>query len=280
MIKEYKSVVTFVLIGINVLIFFLETAAGGSEDVNIALKFGAMYTPYVLEDGKWYTIVTSMFVHYGINHIAGNMLALLAVGHHAEFYFGKVRFLIIYFVSGICGNLLSILVELHTQNYAVSAGASGAISGLIGTFLILSLDKATKEQFPLWRVLIGIALVLIPSARNVNVAAHAGGMIAGIAVSWTMYYYMKKNGSFIEKIEDGFNDPYKISNGQDDPYRMNNGQTDPYQINGGSVDSYQMNEGQADSHQINGGSVDSYRMNEGQADSHQINGGNDDPYNK
>ncbi len=246
MIKEYKPVVTIILIVINVAVFLLETAAGGSENVEIAIRFGAQYTPYILQDGQWYRLFTSMFVHFGINHIASNMLALMALGYHAEFYFGKIRYLIIYILSGICGSVLSMVMELYSLQYAVSAGASGAICGLIGTLLIFAFDPATKKQFPLRRVIAGIVLILIPTGENINYSAHIGGMIGGFLVAYTIYYFMKKNGTFIEKIyspeelyqmneerpgmgnsvEDYYN-AARTFNGNHNPYEDN----DPYNLN-------------------------------------------------
>ncbi len=180
---------TISLIVINVIIFLIETALGGSESTEIALKFGAQYLPYVLADGDWYRVFTSMFVHFGIEHIFGNMIALIMVGQYIEVYFGRLKFLAIYFLGGLAGNLLSLIVEFQTNVYAVSAGASGAISGLFGALVILAFDKNTRRLFPLPRILIGIILLLIPAAKNVNVMAHLGGLLGGFATAYTFYYY-------------------------------------------------------------------------------------------
>ncbi|MCR5214878.1 MAG: rhomboid family intramembrane serine protease [Eubacterium sp.] len=200
MIKEFKPVFTYILIGINVIIFFLETFQGGSENAEIALKFGAQYTPYIVEGGEWYRIFTSMFVHFGIEHLAGNMLALMALGNHVEFFFGRLRFIVIYFISGICGSLLFFFVEMYRTDYAVSAGASGAISGLIGTVIVFAFDPALKKEFPLRRVIVGIVLLLLPIKSGVNIVAHLGGLIGGFVTSLIFYYFMKKKGQFIEGV--------------------------------------------------------------------------------
>ena len=214
MIKEFKPIFTYILIAVNVFVFFLETMQGGSENAELALKFGAQYTPYIAEKGEWYRMFTSTFVHFGIEHLLGNMIALLALGNHVEFFFGRVRFLVIYFISGICGSLLTLVYEMHTLEFAVSAGASGAISGLIGTMIVFAIDPALKREFPLRRVIVGIVLVLIPMKSNVNIMAHLGGVIGGAITAYTLYYFMKKNGTFIEKV----NDPQHSEN--DDPYKM------------------------------------------------------------
>lgn len=187
--RRYIPYMTISLIVINVIIFLIETALGGSESTEIALKFGAQYLPYVLADGDWYRVFTSMFVHFGIEHIFGNMIALIMVGQYIEVYFGRLKFLAIYFLGGLAGNLLSLIVEFQTNVYAVSAGASGAISGLFGALVILAFDKNTRRLFPLPRILIGIILLLIPAAKNVNVMAHLGGLLGGFATAYTFYYY-------------------------------------------------------------------------------------------
>ncbi|MBP3718864.1 MAG: rhomboid family intramembrane serine protease, partial [Eubacterium sp.] len=75
--RRYIPYMTISLIVINVLIFLIETVAGGSESTEVALKFGAQYAPYVIGEGEWYRTFTSMFVHFGIEHIFGNMIALV-----------------------------------------------------------------------------------------------------------------------------------------------------------------------------------------------------------
>ena len=90
------------------------------------------------------------------------MISLWAIGPYAETFFGKVRYLILYLLSGLCGNLLTVAVELHTGSYALSAGASGAICGLLSVFLIFAMMPQTRRAFPLPRVLAAIALVLLP----------------------------------------------------------------------------------------------------------------------
>ena len=192
-VEAYRPIVTFILVGINVLIFIMETISGGSDKTEVLIKYGAQYAPYIFNRGEWYRIFTSMFLHIGVNHIASNMICLLAVGQYIENYFGRIRYIVIYIISGLCGNLLSLFFDMYSQNPAVSAGASGAISGLIGTLIILAIDPETRKVFPLPRVLIAIVLLMIPAASNVNILAHLGGLIGGLATGYCMYYYMRKH---------------------------------------------------------------------------------------
>ncbi len=189
--KDKKPIITFILVGINVLIFLIESAYGSPESTEVAFKFGAQTTDSILQSGQWYRLFTAMFIHFGFEHLMGNMIALIAIGQYAEDYFGKIKYTIIYFVSGICGNLLTLLVEMHSSTASVSAGASGAISGILATLVIFALDKKTRQMFPIPRVIVGIILILVPGLLEpeVNFIAHIGGFVAGLILSYTFYYF-------------------------------------------------------------------------------------------
>ena len=100
-----------------------------------------MYAPAVVL-GQWWRLFTAMFLHFGLAHIASNMLSLYLLGRPCETVLGHVRMLILYLVSGVAGNVLTLIADLYengfdprsmtvtTDNFAVSAGASGAIFGL------------------------------------------------------------------------------------------------------------------------------------------------------
>ena len=191
-------IVTYILIALNVIVFFLETIAGGSTSAEVAIRFGAEFTPYILQDGQWYRLLTSCFLHFGIMHIASNMFSLYIIGNTIESYFGKVRYIIIYLVSGIAGNVLTLLVEMFTGSYALSAGASGAISGMIGAMIVFAIDPRTKNAFPFSRMLMGFLVVIIPGigSSQGNVVAHIGGLIGGMVTALIMYailYLKTKN---------------------------------------------------------------------------------------
>ncbi len=87
------------------------------------LQHGAAYTPFILEGGQYYRLFTSMFLHFGIQHLANNMLVLFVLGQRMERVFGGWKFLVLYLVGGIGGNLVSLYLDTVTQEYAVSAGS-------------------------------------------------------------------------------------------------------------------------------------------------------------
>ena len=176
-----KPVITYLLIAANILLWLLETAAGGSGNIDVAMKFGALYTPYVMQYGQWWRIVTSMFLHFGIDHLASNMISLGAIGPYAEWYYGKAGMLFLYFAGGISGNLLTIAVENRSGDYGISAGASGAIFGLVSIFIIFALTPGLRRIFPMKRVILAIVLMLLPGFydHSISMTAHAGGLLGG-----------------------------------------------------------------------------------------------------
>ena len=133
--QKPEAVCTTIIVVINVAVFFILSLFGDTEDAAFMLQHGAMYEPMVTQQHEFYRIFTSMFLHFGITHLLNNMVLLGALGWNMELEIGKIRFLIIYLVSGIGGNLLSLYFGISAETYAVSAGASGAIFGLMGALL-------------------------------------------------------------------------------------------------------------------------------------------------
>lgn len=187
----YKNAhMTLVIIAVNIMIFILETLVGGSENWAVAVRFGAFYTPYVIGEHEWYRLITAVFLHFGAEHIGSNMISLIALGPYVEKLFGRLSFLFIYLFSGLCGNLLTLFVELGTGDCALSAGASGAICGLLGSIVFLSLIPRFKRLFPIKNVCMAVLCMLASgsTAASVNVYAHIGGLIGGFIMSAVIYY--------------------------------------------------------------------------------------------
>lgn len=172
-----KIVVTPILIAINVLIFLsLYVFGNGSEDVATLITFGANIQSLV-KAGEIWRLFTSMFLHIGIIHLLANMYALWVIGRQIENFLGKTKYILIYIGSGILGSLISVSV-----NTGVSAGASGAIFGLMGALLYfgyhyrLYLGTVLKSQIIpviLLNIFIGF---MLPGIDNF---AHVGGLVGG-----------------------------------------------------------------------------------------------------
>ena len=192
--KLPKPYISIAIVVVNLIIFFIELFAGGSEDTAVALKAGALYVPLVLEEGQWYRLITCMFVHFGTQHLLGNTLSIFAIGPYVEAYFGHVRTLILYLLSGLGGSLLTMAVEMWTGEYAISAGASGAIFGFLGVLALFSMLPFWKRFFPVRRVLAALVLALLPglTVRNISMTAHIGGLITGFVLGWIMHEFKRK----------------------------------------------------------------------------------------
>ena len=121
-----------------------------------------------------------MFLHFGPVHLLCNMVSLYNLGPSLETAFGPLRYLLLYLLSGLAGNLLTWLRDLRTPRPAVSAGASGAIFGLLGAYLAFALLPSTRPFVDVFSIASILALNLAYgfSAKSINMAAHLGGVIA------------------------------------------------------------------------------------------------------
>ena len=186
--KQKKPYITVGLIIINVIIFFL-----GHIDITILDK---MFLPYGL-DREYYRLITAAFAHYDVFHLLFNMYALYIVGPQIESFFGKFKYLIIYFFSALTASLLS----LSFMNEGGSLGASGAIFGLFGSLLIFGyhyriyLGTTLKSQII---PLIIFNLILGFLEPGIDNAAHIGGLVGGILMSMALGVKYKSNKT--EKI--------------------------------------------------------------------------------
>ena len=177
-----KPVITYAIIAICLLLFaFMYLFGNGSTDTITLLYFGANLD-LLVKDGQVYRLFTCMFLHIGIWHLLCNMYSLYIIGTEIENLFGKIKYLIIFIGSGICGSLLSIAFTHNT----VSAGASGAIFGLLGALLYFGYyyraylgNSIKKSILPV----IIINLIIGFTSKGIDNAAHIGGLVGGILLS-------------------------------------------------------------------------------------------------
>jgi len=145
-------IINWLLIAANVGVFAIQITRGEAMDRLAAI-------PASISQGRQlYTILTSMFMHGGIFHILSNMWFLYIFGDNVEDTFGHVGYLLIYLVSGICGALLQVAVSQHSTIPMV--GASGAISGVLGAYLVLYPGARILTLLPIF---IFIQLINIPA---------------------------------------------------------------------------------------------------------------------
>ena len=185
---------TGLLLVINVTVFVLEALSG----VNILsplmkdlLVWGANYAPLTLTGDPW-RLLTSMFLHIGIIHLAVNCWALYLWGVYAEFYYGRRYFLALYLSAGLIGSLFSVihnLIQINASHgetsFNISAGASGAIMGLGGALIVAAwrpkanLQPAQKLLLKPLLVIMAINFALGFSVPGIDNAAHIGGLLTG-----------------------------------------------------------------------------------------------------
>jgi rhomboid protease GluP len=177
--------ITIALIAINTLVFLAMVATGVSFTQPAPLdvfKWGGDFAPATLGDRQYWRLLTSIFLHFGIIHIAFNMYVLYQIGPFIETTFGRVRYLLIYFIAGLAGSVVSVTFHPHS----VGAGASGAIFGLYGGvfgFLLRerkSLNpEATKSIAKSAGIFVLYNVVFGAMQGTTDLSAHFGGLIAG-----------------------------------------------------------------------------------------------------
>lgn len=175
-----SSVITTILILINAAIFLLETKDGGSTDTQVALRYGALYPPYVSQ-GQYFRLFTAMFLHFGVYHLLFNMYALSVIGPAVDYVCGPVIYLAVYLASGLIGNIATLFYYQKTGKNNLSAGASGCIFGLLGVCFVLAV---AGYGFSLRSIMTTLAINLIYglSSRRINMVSHAGGFVGGALI--------------------------------------------------------------------------------------------------
>ena len=174
-----KPIITYILIALCVIIYGADLLLG-----NALTLLGANYGPLV-KDGQIWRIITCVFLHAGIFHLACNMYALYVVGPRVEDFFGKIKFLLIYLISGICGSLLSI----GLNDKVVSVGASGAIFGLFGALLYFGyayrgyIGAMVKSQI---LPVVFLNLMLSFMIPGIDMWGHIGGLIGGVISAYML----------------------------------------------------------------------------------------------
>ena len=192
-----KEPVTVLFILLNILIFVIVDFTGGTENTAHMIACGAAYPPLILEEGETYRLFTCMFLHFGIYHIANNMLVLFVLGQRLEPVLGKVKFILVYLLGGLGGNIFSLLMETKKAEYAVSAGASGAVFAVMGAMLYVVIRSRGRIQDISVRqmmIMAGFSLYFGFTSTGVDNAAHVGGLVCGFILAALLYHPGKVSG--------------------------------------------------------------------------------------
>ena len=189
-------VVSGVLVSINVIVFFSSIFIGDA-----LYRAGILWAPAVLENREYGRILWAMFLHSDIGHLFNNMVILFFLGAMIEKEIGHVRYGVLYFLSGIGGNLLSLLVKAVTGDMSGSIGASGAVFGLDGALLAMVLLSGRKmENVTPGRVIFMVIYSLYNgfAGENIDNAAHVGGLIIGFGVAAVMCMIQKMRNTHVD----------------------------------------------------------------------------------
>lgn len=185
--EKFKlPLITTVLVAVNVVVFLIVDLFFFERQEEISYYL-ALNPALVLKRGEYWRLFTSMFYHFGMDHLMCNMLMLYLVGMMLEPFFGRFRFFLLYFVAGLLADAASIIYNslIVSENAWVvfGAGASGAVYGLLGAFVAAFLFR--KDRIPAEirrRFPIAIAFLLFGSIFDTGIghAAHFGGFLAGL----------------------------------------------------------------------------------------------------
>lgn len=169
-------------------------AFGGADEMYIK---GALSWYFVTEGNEYYRLLTSMFMHADGSHLFNNMLVLLFIGSSLERAVGKVKYIFLYFGTGIVAGLVSIGYNMWKENGIVpiyrstfSIGASGAIFGTTGAiFYVVAINRGRLEEISLRQIIIFVILSLYSGITNAHIdqAAHIGGFLSGVLLAALMY---------------------------------------------------------------------------------------------
>ena len=189
-----KEPVTVLLILINTLIFLVVEFIGGSENGQHMLECGAAYAPLILEQGQWYRMFSSMFLHFGAPHLINNMLVLFVLGQRLEPVTGKIKFFLIYIFGGLGGNMLSLFFDMYAGNASLSAGASGAVFAVMGGMIyVIIRHRGRVADLTVRQMLIMAAFSLYFgfASEGVDNVAHIGGLLSGFLIAVILYHPRK-----------------------------------------------------------------------------------------
>lgn len=193
-LKEFflrnKAPVTLALILINIIIFVTLYLKAPGFDSYFMVEHGALSLPRIMANYEWYRLLTAAFLHFNMEHLAANMLALWVFGERVEKALGKAKFLILYLFAAVMGNAVSLAVSFLSGANVVSAGASGAVFGIIGALFAIVIKNRGKYAdltggravfLVIYSVFSGFA------GEGIDNAAHIGGLAAGLLLGFILY---------------------------------------------------------------------------------------------
>ena len=186
-----QPIATWALVAANIAWFMFVASQGGGWLVpqpGVIIHWGSNFGPLTL-NGEWWRLFTCMFVHFGLLHLAFNMWVLWSIGRMIERMFGSFHYALLYVFAGLCGSMASLWWNPNVH----SAGASGAIFGLLGGLLAFVLNPVSgvpptiaASQRRLGIVFIAYNLIGGLTHHGIDNAAHLGGLVGGFVIGWML----------------------------------------------------------------------------------------------
>ncbi|WP_328770305.1 rhomboid family intramembrane serine protease [Streptomyces sp. NBC_00286] len=195
-LTEDPRLVTKILLGLNLALFLVQLSIGDRFTDSFDLIGRALVPGLGLEgvaEGQWYRLVTAMFLHGSVIHIAFNMLSLWWIGGPLEAALGRARYIALYAISGLAGSALTYLLAEPNQP---SLGASGAIFGLFGATAIL-MRRLNYDMRPVIALLV-INLIFTFGWSNIAWEAHIGGLVGGVVIGYAMVHAPRGRRALIQ----------------------------------------------------------------------------------
>ena len=199
-------IVTFILMGICIVLYLLTALKSKNifdMNLNVLYDFGALVNYKMLDKDPvgLYRLITSIFLHGNLIHLLCNMFSLYIIGREIESFFGRTKYITVFMLSGIIGNLLSMS---FLQDRVITVGASGAIFGLLGALLCFGyhyrvyLSSAMRSEII---PIIILNLFIGFATPGINNAAHIGGLVGGVLVTRAVgIKYKSTTGDMINGI--------------------------------------------------------------------------------
>ena len=184
-LKSMFGVITPILVLLNVAVYIACVySSGGAGSIPLEYRL-AVNVQAISEDGEFYRFFTAMFTHFGLAHLFGNMVILIALGARVENLLGKFEYLVAYIVTGLTSSVVSYFECLAHGTYDYAAGASGAIFGLLGILVAIAVkNKGRVKDLSLMNMIILLVLTIVNGqlSEGIDNVAHIAGFTAGIVV--------------------------------------------------------------------------------------------------
>jgi membrane associated rhomboid family serine protease len=191
-VEYLPSPATKLLIGLNIATFMAQIARGATDDPEAFIELGAVYTP-LLKEGEWWRIFTAQFLHWGVAHLAFNMMGLWLLGRTVEAMIGFWRYIGLYLTAGAGGMLIAWWASLlgSPPHATILVGASASVLGLVGAQAAISLlafqytgSAVAKAQLNSMTQIVFLQAVFDMMVPEVSSTAHVGGAAVGFCVTY------------------------------------------------------------------------------------------------